>query len=301
MKLFPSSLIIMSLLSPVAISTQGLALECLSAPERDDNSWQNWYVENKCSRIITLHYTEIDTKGNTHRGATSASPCKRTQIIQTFLNNTIKFDDEYTEPPGGGLCVNSKTTEPTQSERSAADISKRLQSRRMSGGPQADAPTQEEQFLRREQRQANQIDRALREERAACPTHQTECYQRCNGPSEYVNACSKLCQDAFNLCEAYASFGTPSYPGDDQISLLKERLNVDQMQVRNIRNRETIRRQLEQEGELMNTFSAVLNALAARTNTGQQTTSPSYRGGGRATNPAFNGGRQCNVPGCATR
>jgi hypothetical protein len=79
-----------SLTSSGAISDQ-VELFCTSGPTREDNAWQNWIVENTCSQPLTFNYTQRDKIGAPLKGKAVAEPCKRTLILQTFLNSEVVF------------------------------------------------------------------------------------------------------------------------------------------------------------------------------------------------------------------
>lgn len=92
------------------LSSQSEALDCISSLSREDDSWQNRYAENGCNKSMTLHYTQKDKNGTT-RGTAFAEPCKKTQVLQTFLSKEADFCREQFRqgegPPAGAARQNA--------------------------------------------------------------------------------------------------------------------------------------------------------------------------------------------------
>jgi hypothetical protein len=92
------------LILSLSLSTAARAYDCIaSAPVREDNSWQNWYVENKCLEPIELHYTHKDRSGIRNASAVALG-CKRTLLIQTFKSDEINWAGHYDQPQSPSMC-----------------------------------------------------------------------------------------------------------------------------------------------------------------------------------------------------
>jgi len=94
------------LLGLLLFAHESSAIECLTTPVREDNSWQNWYAENRCGSDITLHYS-VKSGGKTSTGVVFAGACKRTRIYQGFLNDEVTFG-QYSQPSDAGSCIRKR-------------------------------------------------------------------------------------------------------------------------------------------------------------------------------------------------
>lgn len=114
--------IVVSLLSCVCGYKAGAGYDCVEL-KREDNSWQNWYAQNKCAENITLHYTTTDQGGHVSKGTGFAEPCKRTLINQWFLSDEVTFTDIQ---QGSKLCINTTKPNPTKAGDQSSDLSNRI-------------------------------------------------------------------------------------------------------------------------------------------------------------------------------
>jgi hypothetical protein len=98
--------------------------KCLSDPVREDNIWQNWYVENNCEESITLHYTDKSKDGKI--GNAVAPSCKRGRVLQVFPSDEIIWNPSYDQHSSPRLC--SKAAEAQASDPKRSTKSEQVQS-----------------------------------------------------------------------------------------------------------------------------------------------------------------------------
>jgi hypothetical protein len=295
--LFSGSLALMAVVGTFSVAVLAEELpSCFSPPVREDNSWQNWYADNKCNFSVTIHY---ETKGKTasRRDTAFAEACKRTRIIQTFKEEDIGgFSYEWKTRTNGSCGGNPQ---PGSTESKPRDLSKQLQSASTDAQDAAAKNQQDLSRLNKQHQQAadSEIARYKAGVRNWCASQAQNCDAKCvsksRGSENYMSACVNLCRTLVDACAS--DDGSQSAQAEARVRAANDNMKqvVDQL------NRQLGEQRAREEMEAALQVQAFVSALSGMAKAYQSTSGGNSGGGGASGRAPRGGGRACTyAQGC---